>query len=80
MGNTPNGVLDMAWTIGDNAIMNFRKSDIDKEVDDYIQFSKRWREEIRKDPEKAKAFLLRTGIYIKSDTHPSGIELAPEFC
>ena len=36
-----------------------------------------FRREIKGNPRKAKAFLIRAGIAQKSDTHPSGLELVP---
>jgi hypothetical protein len=51
---------------------------IEQVVREYRRASRKLRRQLR-DPEKAKAFLLRAGIAEKSTSSPSGVRLAKRF-
>ncbi len=45
----------------------------------YMKVSRAFREQIRRDPEHAKRFLLDAGILVRTKSKPSGVMLAKRF-
>ncbi|MEX2673443.1 MAG: hypothetical protein WD294_15190 [Phycisphaeraceae bacterium] len=52
---------------------------IPKAVREYSKLSRQLRREVKKDPDKARKFLLEAGIAVKSQTAPSGLALAKRY-
>lgn len=52
---------------------------VPKAVREYSRASKQLRREVKKDPEKARKFLLEAGIAVKNQSAPSGLALAKRY-
>jgi len=52
---------------------------VEETVEQYRKSSEKYLQDIRKDPQKDKAFLLKAGIIVRSKTTPPGLQLAKKY-